>query len=108
MQNIDRRAFIAFLGGTAAAAGMTADARADALEHYLAANLAEPGAGAGGGGQARAPTTAQVDAQIPTRNYRRGVGNALVAKEGGYRREMIAEIPDRNGRAIFEVFRFVR
>jgi 4-amino-4-deoxy-L-arabinose transferase-like glycosyltransferase len=40
----------------------------------------------------------------------KGVNENLraVAKEGGYHREMIAAIPDRNGRAIFEVFRFVR
>jgi len=31
-----------------------------------------------------------------------------LAAEGGYRREMLAEIADRNGRPIFEVFRFER
>jgi hypothetical protein len=79
MQNIDRRAFIAFLGGSTAVAAMTADAKADALEHYLAANLAAPASG----GATRPPTVAELDAQIPTRNYRRGVGNGMVAKEGG-------------------------
>jgi hypothetical protein len=29
-----------------------------------------------------------------------------LAAEAGYRRQMLAEIPDRNGRLIFEVFRF--
>ena len=28
--------------------------------------------------------------------------------EAGYRREMLAEIPDRNGKPMFEVFRFRR
>jgi hypothetical protein len=31
-----------------------------------------------------------------------------MAAEAGYRREMLAEITDRNGRAMFEVFRFRR
>ena len=31
-----------------------------------------------------------------------------LAVEAGYRREMLAEIADRNGRPIFEVFRFER
>ena len=31
-----------------------------------------------------------------------------IAEEGGYRPETMAEIPDRNGRAIFDVVRFVR
>jgi hypothetical protein len=83
MQNIDRRAFIAFLGGSAAVAGMSAEARADALEHYLAANLTQAGTAPVGGAAARAPTVAELDAQIPTRSFRRGVGNGMVAKEGG-------------------------
>ena len=32
---IDRRAFIASLGGTAAVAAMDSEAKADALEHYM-------------------------------------------------------------------------
>jgi hypothetical protein len=38
----------------------------------------------------------------------KGVNTRLmaVAAEGGYRREILAEIPDRNGRLMFEVFRF--
>jgi hypothetical protein len=31
-----------------------------------------------------------------------------MAAEAGYRREMLAEISDRNGRPMFEVFRFAR
>jgi len=84
MLNIDRRHFIASLGGAAAVAGMSADAKADALEHYLSANLAAGAAGAAAvAGAARPPTVAELEAQIPTRSFRRGVGNGLVAKEGG-------------------------
>ena len=38
----------------------------------------------------------------------KGVKSKLLAlaAEAGYRRELLAEIPDRNGRAMFEVFRF--
>src|SRR6478736_7343398 len=81
MIDIDRRAFIAYLGGAAAVAGKTPDARADALENYLAASLA---AGASAtAATVRAPTVAELEAQIPTRNYRRGVGNGMVNKDGG-------------------------
>jgi hypothetical protein len=84
MLNIDRRHFMASLGGSAVVAGMTADAKADALEHYLSANLAATTAAAAAtAGAVRAPTVAELETQIPTRNYRRGVGNGLVAKEGG-------------------------
>jgi hypothetical protein len=80
MIDIDRRAFIAYLGGAAAVAGMTAEARADALETYLAASVAT---GAAVSTATRAPTVAELEAQIPTRNYRRGVGNGMVNKDGG-------------------------
>ena len=46
MLNIDRRHFIAALGGSAAVASMSAEAKADALENYLIANLGEGGGGA--------------------------------------------------------------
>ncbi len=40
----------------------------------------------------------------------KGINAKLVALagEGGYRREPISEVADRNGRKIFEVFRFIR
>lgn len=84
MHNIDRRAFIAFLGGATAASHLSAEARADAIESYLTARMAAPAATFGSGGSnVRPPTVAEIEAQIGTRNYRRGVGNALVTKEGG-------------------------
>jgi len=79
MINIDRRAFISFLGGSAAVAGMGCEARADALETYLTAAMT----GAAVAGTTPAPTVAELEAQIPTRSYRRGVGNGLVNKDGG-------------------------
>ena len=82
MQHMDRRQLFSFLGGSAAVAAMTPEARADALERYLAADL-EPGAGSSNVGAARAPTVAELEAQITTRNSRRGLGNGMVTKEGG-------------------------
>jgi hypothetical protein len=78
---IDRRAFIASLGGATAVAAMSADARADALEGYLSASISTAAAAAATA--QRAPTVAELEAQIPTRSYRRGVGNGLVNKDGG-------------------------
>ncbi len=80
MMGIDRRALFAYLGGTAAVAAMSQEARADALETFLASSVATSAAA---GAASRAPTVAELEAQIPTRNYRRGVGNGLVNKDGG-------------------------
>ena len=71
---LGRREFIAGLGGAAAVAAMSAEAKADALEHALSDSVAPP---------AKAfPSVAEVEARIPTRHYRRGVGNMFVAQEG--------------------------
>jgi hypothetical protein len=80
MLHIDRRHFIAALGGATAVATMSTEAKAEALENYLIADLGN--AGGGGGGAKPAPSSAEVNAQIPTRTYRRGVGNLFAAKEG--------------------------
>jgi hypothetical protein len=85
MLEIDRRGFIASLGGAAAVGLLSHEARADALEEALLAQLndtqgaaarvaaaaANPGAASG---EARFPTAAEIEAQIPTRHYRRGAG----------------------------------
>jgi hypothetical protein len=76
---VDRRAFFASLGGAAAVAAMTDEAKADALEEFLQEQLNE--AQSGGSGSAPAarpakkfPTAAEIEAQIETRRFRRGVG----------------------------------
>ena len=91
MISIDRRAFFSWVGGAAAVAGMTAEARADALETFLAASVATSVAPAAA---SRAPTVAELEAQIPTRGYRRGVGNGLVNKDGG-NVTLLAPLPAR-------------
>ena len=93
MGAFDRRAFIAGLGGTAAVGLMSHEARADALEEALLAQL-DPGARPANGRTSAAaapavstaaastgsapeidfPTAAEIEAQITTRPYRRGAG----------------------------------
>src|SRR5215211_3317861 len=78
---IDRRAFIATLGGTAAVSMMDSEAKAEALEHFMEEQLDEQVAAAQE--PQKNPTVAELEAQIETRNYRRGVGNLFVAGQGG-------------------------
>ncbi|HET9942843.1 MAG TPA: hypothetical protein VFR05_05855, partial [Terriglobia bacterium] len=72
---IDRRLFMASLGGAATVKAMSHEAKAEALESYMiqqlnpASNAAAP---------QRFPTVAEIEAQIETRFYRRGVGNLFL------------------------------
>ena len=72
---IDRRLFIGSLGGAAAVKAMSHEAKAEALETYMiqqlnpASNSTAP---------QRFPTVAEIEAQIETRFYRRGVGNLFL------------------------------
>lgn len=72
---IDRRLFIASIGGAAAAAGMGAEAKADAIEDFMIEELAADEG-------KKIPTVADVEAQIETRSYRRGAGSLFVAGTG--------------------------
>lgn len=83
MIEIDRRDFIASLGGATAVALMSHEARADALEDALNEQLQLAQADAEAAAP-RFPTAAEIEAQIPTRSYRRGVGRLfLETAEGG-------------------------
>ena len=75
---IERRSFFASFGGAAAVTLMDSEARADALEHYLSDQLDEAVASEQGETQ-KYPTVAELEAQIPTRNYRRGVGSLFAS-----------------------------
>ncbi len=81
MIELDRRDFIASLGGAAAVGLMSHEARADALEDALndQLELAQATPGSGGG---NFPTAAEVQAQIPTRSYRRGTGTSFLNTNG--------------------------
>ncbi len=80
MISIDRRTFIASLGGAcrrgrhdAGCQGRCAGELPGCKRRWRSCELP----------QRAAPPVAQLEAQIPTRNYRRGVGNGMVNKDGG-------------------------
>jgi hypothetical protein len=83
---IDRRAFIAGLGGAAAVDVMSDEARADALEEYMMRRLDQAVAQTQAAPAATFPTVAELEAQIETRPLRRGVGNLFVARTGNVKR----------------------
>jgi hypothetical protein len=81
---IDRRAFIASLGGAAAVAAMDHEAKAEALEHYMEERLDEAVAQQGGAQADRPyPSVAELAAQVDQRPFRRGVGGLFVGGRGG-------------------------
>ena len=73
---IDREAVIASLGGEAAAKDMNHEARADALEDYLAARLQATVAARQG--TKAYPSVADHENGVDKRGYRRGVGRLFV------------------------------
>lgn len=88
---IDRRAFIASLGGTTAVSLMSSEAKADALEHWMEDQLDEQAAAASG--QEKFPTVAELDAQIETRSFRRGAGNVFTSGNRGGNVKRLPEMP---------------
>jgi|SRR6185437_1345105 len=87
--SIDRRAFIASIGGSAVLATMAPSQKADALEAYLQKTLNEATAPAPAGpaeGPQKYPTVAELEAQIERAPTRRGVGNLFVARKGNVHR----------------------
>jgi len=89
MIEIDRRDFIASLGGTAAVGLMSHEARADELEDELNRRLQLAQAPAQASESSRFPTAAEIEAQIPTRSYRRGTGRAFLNTDG----ENVTQLP---------------
>ena len=96
---LDRRDFFAKLGGAAAVAAMTHEARADALEHYLMAATGPAAVASGPAGTAASaaatgaasgdkpfPTAAEIETEIETRPSRKGVGNLFTARNGNVKR----------------------
>src|ERR1051326_1332858 len=75
MIQIDRRLFIAGLGGAAAVKLMSSEAKAEALESYMMQQLNNPTAA---NPSKKFPKAADIEAQISTRSYRRGVGNLFL------------------------------
>jgi hypothetical protein len=85
---IDQKALFASLGGVEAAERLDSEAKADALEHHLMTQLqaAAPGDASNHGSQEKYPTAAEVEAEIETRPYRRGVGNLYLSLSGNVKR----------------------
>jgi hypothetical protein len=82
---IDRKKFFDSIGGPEAAAKMDSEARADALESHMMAELNRPKFVDPAIGRAKSktyPTVAEVEAQVETRKYRDGVGFMYVPRSG--------------------------
>lgn len=82
---IDKKKFIDSLGGEERVSRMDSEARADALESHMMAELNRPKFTAPNVGRENSkkyPTTAEVEAQIETRKYRDGVGFMFVPRDG--------------------------
>ena len=79
---VDRRAFIASIGGAAVVATMDHEAKAEALEHYMEEQLDAQVAAQPGGQPEKFPTVAEIEAQIETRPYRRGAGSVFIGQRG--------------------------
>lgn len=75
---IDRNAVVAGLGGEAAVKKMDHEARADALEDFLAARLETVVAARRAQGAKNYPTVAEHESRIDQRGYRRGVGRLFL------------------------------
>jgi hypothetical protein len=91
MLEIDRSAFFASLGGPAAVAAMSPEAKADALEHHMMGLLNH--SVTGGAAKKKFPTAAEVEAQIETRRNRRGVGNLFLSSTGNVTR--LPKMPEK-------------
>lgn len=106
----NRRDFIASLGGAGAIALMGHEARADALEDALMAQL-EPAASAitapAQPGEVY-PTVRQIQAQIPTRAYRRGLGGVFFNPQPGGTVQVLQPMPAKPTLVDFFALRFDR
>jgi hypothetical protein len=85
---VDRRLFFATLGGASAVAAMSHEARAEALEHYVAEQLEQPQAQ-----QPKFPKAVDLESEIEKRSYRRGVGGIFIA--GGENVKRLPPMPAR-------------
>jgi hypothetical protein len=103
---LDRRAFVASVGGSAVLAVMAPSTKADALETFMQQRLNEaapppaPGAAA-----AKFPTVAELEAQIDKAPLRRGVGNLFASRTGNVKR--LAPLPERPTLIDFFKLRFM-
>jgi hypothetical protein len=92
MIELDRRDFIASLGGMAAVSLMSHEARADKLEEALNERIELAQAPAESAPE-RFPTVSELEAQIETRSYRRGVGASFLNTQPDGKVERLAAMP---------------
>jgi hypothetical protein len=82
---IDRRSFFSSLGGAAAISLMDSEAKADALEEFMSEQLDDAVSNKETPAK-KFPTAAELEAQIDTRTYRRGVGNLFASPRGNVKK----------------------
>ena len=109
MQPLDRRAFIASLGGAAAVSLMSHEARADALEDAMLASMQsstllaqrpDP--------NKKYPTVAELAAQVPELPQRRAVGSLMVPGPGSAKLPLLQKMPARPTIPDFFELRFMQ
>jgi hypothetical protein len=102
---IDREAFLAKLGGEAAVAEMDADTKVDVLEEHLMDRLNQSltmiSMPVGSNGY---PTMAEVNAQVETHPFRRGVGDLFASPAGNVK--PLPRMPEKSTLADFFRLRF--
>src|SRR5499426_4440772 len=90
MIQFDRRHFIASLGGAAAVRMMGSEAKAEALESYMVQQLNNSTAA---NQSKKFPKAAEIEAQIETRSYRRGVGNLFLNTQANGKVKKLTAMP---------------
>ncbi len=85
---VDKELFIESLGGEEAARKLDPEAKADAIEDFLANQLRAAGAPSGdaANGDKHYPTAAEVEGRIETRPYRIGAGFLFVSHDGNVKK----------------------
>lgn len=107
MLPLDRRAFIASLGGVTAVGLMSHEAKADALETALMAQAASMTSNTAPRSE-KFPSAADLEAQIPTRSWRRGTGFLFLNREANGRVPLLPKMPPRPTLVDFFALRFDR
>jgi len=93
---INRRLFIASLGGAAAVAAMSSEQKANALEAYMEERLNEAVAGQERGAPQKYPTVAEIEKGNAARTgLRRGAGSVFSAGAAGSPRGLLPKMSDR-------------
>jgi len=106
MMQIDRRHFIASLGGVAAVKLMSHEAKAEALEAYMMTQLNTANGAKTQG--TKFPKAAEIEAQIETRSYRRGVGNLFLNTAPNGKVKKLEKMPAKPTLVDFFKYRFMQ